>query len=191
MTDSEVFHIEGIGQVLLERSRRARRITINIRAGKSVRVAVPPQASFKMALEFVEKKREWIRKTQARMRQIKKRQKYLNESFVAIDKDKAREKLVSRLDTLAAKHGFTYNKVYVRNQRTRWGSCSRNNNISLNMKIMVLSPEMRDYVLLHELAHTRVHNHSKIFWNELEKHVRGAKAKDAKLRQYDLRFITY
>ena len=189
-TKSEMVTIEGIGPVLLEHSARARRVTISIRAGKAVRVAVPVGSSFKTALGFVDKKKDWIKKTLSRIRKIKSGQKFLNDAFAGIDKEKAKEILISRLNALAEKHGFKYNRVYIRNQKTRWGSCSHNHNISLNMKIMVLSSEMRDYVLLHELLHTRIYNHSKKFWSELDKYVPGAKAMDTRLREYDLRFIT-
>lgn len=189
MTDSQIIDIEGIGPVFLEHSSRARRITITIRPDKRVRVAVPTRVSFLTALEFVNKKENWIRKTLARIRQIKSRQKVLANLFSSIDEETARRVLLSRLQTLARKHGFNYNKVYIRNQRTRWGSCSHNNNISLNMKILVLSDELRDYVLLHELVHTRVYNHGKRFWNDLNKYVPDAKAMDSRLRQYDLRLL--
>ena len=92
-----------------------------------------------------------------------------------IDKEEAREKLSERLAKLAAEHHFQYNRVSIRNQKTRWGSCSSNNNISLNMKLLHLPDQLIDYILLHELVHTRVKNHSQDFWNELETVVPNAR----------------
>jgi predicted metal-dependent hydrolase len=74
----------------------------------------------------------------------------------------------------------------MRNQRTRWGSCSNKNNINLNMKLIRLPDEMIDYVLLHELVHTRIKNHTKDFWRELDRFVGDAKAKNKRLKAYKI-----
>ena len=101
-----------------------------------------------------------------------------------INKEEARVKLVKRLSELAREHKFQYNKVSIRNQRTRWGSCSSKDNISLNMKLLHLPDQLIDYILLHELVHTRVKNHSQDFWNELETVVPNARTIDKQLRNY-------
>ncbi|HPC61424.1 MAG TPA: SprT family zinc-dependent metalloprotease [Verrucomicrobiota bacterium] len=65
---------------------------------------------------------------------------------------------------LAAAHGFAVRRVTVRNQRSRWGSCSRRGTLSLNWRLVQAPPAVRDYIILHELAHTREMNHSVRFW---------------------------
>jgi predicted metal-dependent hydrolase len=65
--------------------------------------------------------------------------------------------LPARLRELSMEHGFQYNRVFIRNNRSRWGSCSAGNNINLNLHLMRLPDELIDYVLMHELVHTR-HN---------------------------------
>jgi len=88
---------------------------------------------------------------------------------------------------LAEEYGFEYNKVFVKNQKTRWGSCSERNNINLNIALAGLTDELRDYVLLHELLHTRIKNHSKKYWSELDKRLgRRAKDLDKQLRKHRL-----
>jgi len=87
----------------------------------------------------------------------------------------AKKKLVNRLNELSKKHGFNFNKVFMRNQNTRWGSCSIKNNINLNMKLLRLPDEMIDYVLLHELVRTKIKNHADEFWSELNRLVGDAK----------------
>ena len=79
----------------------------------------------------------------------------------------AARELPSRLHELARAHGFSVKAVSVRNQRTRWGSCSPSGRISLNWRLIQVPPAVRDYVLLHELAHLRHLNHSARFWREL------------------------
>lgn len=83
---------------------------------------------------------------------------------------RARRELVPRLDRLAREHGFVYERVSVRQQRTRWGSCSRRGSISLNARLLFMPPQAVDYVLLHELCHTVRMDHSRAFWNLLERY---------------------
>lgn len=77
--------------------------------------------------------------------------------------------LPQRLDSLAAEHGFTYNKVTIKQMRSRWGSCDRHRNIVLNLFLMQLPWEQIDYVLLHELTHTEVLRHGPDFWQAMER----------------------
>lgn len=186
MTNSRTIQIDGIGAVLFEHSRRARRIIITVRPQKGVRVAVPRHTSFKSALDFARAKKPWIKKHLARITEYEKQKQAFNDIFLSIDKTEARKKIIGRLRQMVQEHGFTYNKVSIRNQRTRWGSCSGKGNISLNMKLVALPPELFDYVLLHELVHTRIHNHSKKFWTELDKYVSNGKAKAKRLVEYGL-----
>jgi predicted metal-dependent hydrolase len=104
-------------------------------------------------------------------------------------KKDARIYLSKRIAEIAEQTGFRYNKLSFRNQQTRWGSCSHTNNISLNIKLMLLSPQLIDYVLLHELVHTRVKNHSPLFWRELERHMGDAKKRRALLKSQNLSFL--
>jgi predicted metal-dependent hydrolase len=186
MTNSRTIRIDGIGTILLEHSSRARRIIITVRPRKGVRVAIPRHTSFKSALEFVRVKKPWIKKHLVKIKGYEKQKKAFKDIFLSIDRMEARKKIISRLHQLAKQHGFTYNKVSIRNQRTRWGSCSAKGNISLNMKLVALPPELFDYVILHELVHTKIHNHSKRFWKELDKYVGSGKAKAARLIDYGL-----
>lgn len=80
----------------------------------------------------------------------------------------ARAYLPLQLNYLADKYGFRYGSVRFGTQKTRWGSCSPNNTISLNVGLMLLEPELIDYVLVHELCHTREKNHSPQFWTLVE-----------------------
>jgi len=89
-----------------------------------------------------------------------------------------------RVKELAYLYGFEYNKVTIKNLKSRWGSCSAKNNINLNIHLMKLPDELIDYVILHELAHTIHKNHSKRFWNALEKVLPNCKKLDKSLKQY-------
>jgi predicted metal-dependent hydrolase len=182
MTNTYDSEIDGVGSVRFGHSRRARRIIISVSPSKGVRVSVPVQVSFKKALEFVHLKKGWIQKHLAIIEQIEDRKKASGIHLQNIAKADAKKRLTERLYYLANKHGFTCNNVTIREQKTRWGSCSPKNNISLNIKLIQLPEALSDYVILHELVHTRIHSHSKKFWSELDRYVKNSKAMAKQLR---------
>jgi len=83
-------------------------------------------------------------------------------------RDFAKQYLSVRLVQLAEQHGFEFNRLFIREQKTRWGSCSSRGNISLNWKLIKAPVSVSDYVILHELAHTEIMNHSAAFWQRVE-----------------------
>ena len=173
--------LKGVGSIVIERSKRARRICISVHPLKGVRVAVPYGVSFDTAQAFVESRVSWIKK------HLQKVQKATPIHISDIpDKNKAAVKIINRLNELATKHQLHYNRVFIRNQKTRWGSCSAKNNISLNIKLSLLPDEYLDYVLLHELVHTQIKNHSPKFWEALNELVEDAKKMDRGLNNYQL-----
>jgi hypothetical protein len=84
-------------------------------------------------------------------------------------RDLASQELPLRVMELAALHGMNVSRVIVRNQKSRWGSCSRRGTISLNWRLIQTPNFVRDYIILHELAHRRQMNHSEKFWQEVER----------------------
>jgi len=184
MEKSFVCEIEGVGQVLFERSYRAKHLNISVKPFKSVRVAVPVGLSFKKAEKVVKSKVEWIKKHKEKMSLAELEHENILRNSVEIDRAEAKSKLKKRLTHLAKKNGFSYNRVFIKNQSTRWGSCSRKNNINLNVKLVRLPDELIDYVILHELVHTKIKNHSKDFWAELSGLISDAKRKHSKLKEF-------
>ena len=96
----------------------------------------------------------------------------------------AKQYIPARVNELASKYNFNYNKVFIKNIKSRWGSCSKKGNVNFSLHLMMLPEELIDYVILHELAHTIEHNHSKNFWEVLDKIYGNAKTVDRKLRDY-------
>lgn len=92
--------------------------------------------------------------------------------------------LPRRLKHLADKHGFTYGAVKITHAGTRWGSCSSRGTISLNISLMQLPFELLDYVLVHELAHTKHMNHSSNFWDEVARMDPDYKTHRTRIKQY-------
>lgn len=99
-------------------------------------------------------------------------------------KVEAKQYLPEKVKGLAVKFDFNFNKLALKNIKSRWGSCSRKNNINLSIHLMRLPDHLVDYVILHELSHTVHHNHSKHFWALLDKVTGGAKSLDKELRKY-------
>lgn len=186
MNRSEIIEIAGAGPVLFERSKRAKRLNITVRPARGVRVAVPWGMSFVSACRIVQPKVGWIRVHQKRLELEREHHLDFFADLPVLDLMKAREKLKKRLDEMAELYGFSYNRLFLRQQKTRWGSCSAKNNINLNLKLARLSDDLLDYVILHELVHTRIKNHGKKFWAELENLMEDARRLDRELSRYRL-----
>ena len=173
MSESKIITLPKVGEVVLERSYRARHINISVKPPKKIRVAVPVGVAFEKAHKIAKQKEYWIEK------QIVK---FINSSATPIIDTFAAEYfiheekyLINRVEILAKKHGFQYSKLKFKVMKTRWGSCTAKNNINLNMLITYLPKKLQDYVILHELAHTRIKDHSHRFWALLDKITGDAK----------------
>lgn len=140
---------------------------ILVKPFQGVLVKYPKGASRPQVDRFVSKNHDWIQNALAHARDIEMKSRAHFKAHGHTDKKVIKRFLGQRLTVLASQHQFHYNKVSYRNQKSRWGSCSAQNNISLNMKLYFLPGDLRDYVLLHELAHTREKNHGPAFWDIL------------------------
>lgn len=181
---AKILNIEDIGPIVLERSQKAKKINITVKPFKGVRVAVPKRVSYRKAEQFAHSQAAWIKKHLLNLKRKEAVCKRLSKHIPELDKGDAKRKLVKRLAELAARHKFTYNRVFIRDQKTRWGSCSAKNNISLNVNLARLPQKFSDYVIVHELLHTRIKNHGKKFWRELDKIVENSRGLRSQLKDY-------
>ena len=142
------------------RHRRARRYILRVLDDGSVRVTLPRWGSKREAQRFLAANEQWIADQRARRRARPARP--------AVDMAEARRRatreLPEQLRQLAALHEITVDRISIRNQRSRWGSCSRRGRISLNWRLVLVPDFVREYVMLHELMHRRELNHSPRFW---------------------------
>jgi predicted metal-dependent hydrolase len=180
--------IPGIGDVLICKSSRAKHMRLSVRPFRGVRVAVPTGVSFKSAEDFVRTKSGWILTHLPKMKAMEQAanqfQRTAGPNLSPSDKKKAKAKLVDRLNALSLKNHLPFNRVFIRNQKTRWGSCSAKKNINLNINLARLTDELMDYAIMHELVHTRQMNHSRLFWDALEELVPNARYLDQKLQEH-------
>lgn len=100
-----------------------------------------------------------------------KQQKYIESKLISAMKDEAEAVLLPRLQTLAEMTDHEFNQAFVKNLKSRWGSCDAHKNIILNIFLLQIPSELQDYVMLHELTHTKYLNHSANFWSHLEKYL--------------------
>ncbi len=152
------------------RHPRARRYIIRVQDDGSVRVTVPRWGSRREASAFVERERSWIAKQRQRLerhrvaRDRETPQSWADAGISREARDRAKHDLPARLLALAREEGLAVRKITVRNQKRRWGSCSRNGHICLNWRLVLMPDAVRDYVLIHELMHLRRMDHSPAFW---------------------------
>jgi len=153
------------------RHPRARRYLLRVRLDGTVRATIPRGGSKREAARFVTAQTEWILgqlTAAARLRSTRPPRRPAAE--LRAQRARARRELPPRLLELAARFDLTVKKVSIRNQRWRWGSCSRQAHICLNWRLIEMPEWVRDYVLIHELMHLRRMDHSPVFWQ----HVAGA-----------------
>ena len=174
-----------LGEITISRTRRARRITLSVRPSGEVRLSFPPYVSQRRALEFLESKREWILRAKAKYA-ARESQPTLSAEDIERLRAEAKAYLPARVEELARILG--YGKVTIRAARSKWGSCTAQNNISLSLFLMTLPPHLRDYVIVHELCHTVHHNHSAEFHALVDSLLGGKeKALARELRGYSTR----
>ncbi len=129
-------------------------------------MTIPRRGSQREAAAFAAREQAWIDK-QLRARRTKIAGLDSNDERQKVDRElivRARRELPPRLLELASAHGLTVSRISIRNQRWRWGSCSRSGHICLNWRLVTMPDDVRDYVLIHELMHLKRMDHSPKFW---------------------------
>lgn len=157
-----------IGQVLLKKSTKARRISIRVHPVRGVTVSVPYVVPYMAAEAFFRLKRQWVIEAIERQKEKYKDVRVHDKAEIELMRRQAKAELPGRLADLAARYGFVFNKVTIKNNTTNWGSCSIRNNINLNLKIVRLPSVLQDYIILHELCHLRHRDHGNAFHLLLE-----------------------
>jgi predicted metal-dependent hydrolase len=178
--------IPNVGPVVIAKSKKAKRLCITVKRDQTVRLTVPRGVSMRTAKQFLNSRIPWIEKHIRKFEELERKE--VIPPLPRINELEAKYVLIKRLREIADIYDFHYTKVTIRKQKTRWGSCSAKNTISLNVNLARLPGHLRDYVMLHELVHTRIKNHSKEFWSELDRFVGGdAKNLAKQVKNYKLR----
>lgn len=150
-----------------------RTIELKICTDGHIRVRAPFYMTDAEIADFLNKKSEWISRHQTRIkeRQQKKAQEppiqQLSPQDIRALADQAMKVIPDRVRFYAEKIGVDYGRVTIRNQKTRWGSCSAKGNLNFNCLLMLTPEDVQDYVVIHELCHRKEMNHSPKFWSEV------------------------
>ena len=149
-------------------------VAIQVNSDLSVTLRVPRWATQRDIQKILKEKETWILKHIEDIRQKKAEfelfapERWSNDEIHELA-DKALKYIPERVAYFAKQIGVDYGRITIRNQKTRWGSCSSRGNLNFNCLLMLAPPEVIDYVVVHELCHRKQMNHSKDFWSEVEK----------------------
>lgn len=237
--NSKTYNIPSVGDILVCKHYKTRRLTIKLKPGVAPKVVIPVLMTFDMGFRFALEKQEWIKEHKVRLEQrqskplvlnasegfrtrfhivfaawhphnsvtsrsdgnkitlffpegealdSEKNQKIIKGFLLGLIRKEAKTYLPSRTKELALTHGFHINKVAVKNLKTRWGSCSSKNNINLNIHLMRLPVHLSDFIILHELCHTRHKNHGPQFHELLNRLYGDEKKLNKELKNYYTQF---
>ena len=156
----------------LKLSKRARRMRLAIYGDGAFVVTAPPFVGLSTIEQFILRKSQWVVDKIEYFKQFSGRVivKNTKQEF-ALHKKSALILAIERMAYFNDIYQFKWGKVTIRNQKTRWGSCSKKGNLNFNYKIIFLSEKLQDYLIVHELCHLREFNHSKRFWDLVAKGV--------------------
>jgi predicted metal-dependent hydrolase len=183
----QILNLEKIGPLVLERNKRVKNIVLTRRNPGETRVKIPARVSFEDTKHILSRNTAWIMRFLSKLDRAEKAHSSLE--LLEITPGSASSRLISRSVELAGKYGFSFRKIYVKDLCRAWGTCSPRNNITLNLRLARLPDEFLDYVILHELTHTRVKDHSAVFWEEFKKVLPAAKELNRKIKKYQLHLI--
>lgn len=171
---------------------RSARKTIGLQvceSGDAV-LRIPNQLSADALQMFLDSEHAWIwKKVEQMQTRMEQRQETGAVPVGKLSRDeleKIKKKIESRVNAYKKAMGVTIGWITIRNQKTRWGSCSSKGNLNFNYQLYYLPDELLDYVVIHELAHRRYMDHSKEFWAEVEKYCPDYRERRQQLKKYKL-----
>lgn len=144
---------------------------LEVRRTGEVLARVPHSLTDQELKAFIMKNQEWIKKhVFLEMKEQTTTNATPLQEMTTEEIKRIKQKFAARVSHYGKKMGVTWGRVTIRNQKTRWGSCSSKGNLNFNYQLYYLSDELLDYVVVHELAHRRHMNHSPQFWAEVEQY---------------------
>lgn len=176
-------------EYVLKRSKR-KSISVEISREAKIIVRAPLKMSVKDIKAFLNSKSQWIDK---HLSDAKDKLATMPRKLTEAEKNELRKNakilITKRVEYFAKLMGVEYKRISVKFQKTRFGSCSTKKNLNFNALIALMSPEILDYVIVHELSHLKEMNHSATFWHEVEKVIPNYKQKRKWLKENGIKYI--
>lgn len=165
---------------------RSRRKTISLQVTRDGRVVVrcPMRMPVRQIREFVESHADWVQENVEKVREQQENRPIFTEKEIRQYRELARRVLTAKTELWAARMGVTYGRIAIRQQATRWGSCSTKGNLNYNWVLVLVPEELQDYVVVHELAHRREMNHSPRFWKIVAEQIPDYAVRRKRLKEY-------
>lgn len=173
-------------EYVLKESQRAKRLRLAIYCDGSFVVTMPRGFSLMKMEEFILQKAGWVLKKLGIMRKRSRNLVFVKRSkrdYLKL-KNQALKVAEEKIEKFNKVYGFKFNQIAIKNQKTRWGSCSKKGNLNYNYKIALLPDKLADYIIVHELCHLRQFNHSRGFWELVEKSIPNYREIRRKIREY-------
>ncbi len=168
----------------VRRSGRARRVSLTMQYDGSIVVSAPEKTGFSEIERFIKEKSGWVLKNFLYFKNFKGKIFSGDRREFLAHKERAGQCVARRLARFNSENAFRVNCVNIKHQRAQWGSCSDKKNLNFNYKILFLPPRLRDYVIVHELCHTRELNHSARFWRLVGEMMPRYERLEIELRNY-------
>lgn len=150
----------------VKKSARARRLRVAVYCDASVVVTVPADFGESKIEKFLKEKAGWILE---KIKEFGRMEKEIHLRGGKREFKKYRIQalafVIKKVEELNRQYNFSYSRITVKNQKTRWGSCSKKRNLNFNYKIIFLPEKLAEYIIVHELCHLQEFNHSQKFWN--------------------------
>ena len=169
------------GEVIVRKNAWSRNVKFTVSTSGRLSMSVPKRTPDFLVKRYLNMNREVIRKKLPINDPATQRTRDYQKKVLM---KKAKEYLPYRLEYYAKLYGYKYDKCRLTHANTRWGSCSSNKTISLNIGLMKLPEPLRDYVILHELAHLNHMDHSPAFWAEVGSHDKNYKSHNKKIKLF-------
>lgn len=167
----------------IKKNRLAKRLRIIIRPDGRITVSTPTRISQKIINNFLHEKTDWIKNILAKCKPENTQKKSNDRKNYILNKANALRLARKKIAFYSDKYNLKPKKIFIRNQSTRWGSCSAKGNLNFNYRFIFLPENLQDYLIVHELCHLAEMNHSYHFWSLVEKTIPDYKKRRTALRK--------
>jgi predicted metal-dependent hydrolase len=171
----------------IKRYPRSKGVRMSVSGERGLLVTAPRWVPNYFIERAVKEKEEWLVKTFAYFSCLPKtKTPRVRKALYKEHKEEARALVLRRLEYFNQFYGLSWNTVSIRNQKTRWGSCSKKKNLNFHYKLALVPEPLADYVVVHELCHLKEFNHSKKFWELVAKTIPDHQSRRKELKKHQL-----